>query len=126
VKSSRRPCGVCSLDGRFHHRGPSGRVEWCSTVQRTWPTAALIARCGDRVKMCNALGISPKGGLQDELSDAVADRWAIRCGYHPEQVWPGWTEAGLRYVDRVFLESGWRQAWLQWERTTNTAVEATA
>lgn len=53
--------------------------------------------------------------LVDGLSDWQADRAAIRLGFHPVHLWPGWVEAGLGVVDGAFLESGWRQAWLHKE-----------
>lgn len=124
MKATRRPCGVCTLDGRYHPRGTTGRVIWCAAAERMWPTQPLITKAGTRTELCRLLGIEERRAFPDMLTDVQADRWAIRAGYHPNQVWPGWSDAGLRYVDRVFLESGWRQAWLQWERTTNNAVDA--
>lgn len=46
------------------------------------------------------------------LSAGVADRLAVGAGLHPAMVWPEWVDDGLSVVDRLFLESGWRQAWL--------------
>lgn len=77
-----------------------------------WPVAALIAKAGGRVALCNELGIDPRT-LPREVSDVQADRWAVRCHLHPDQVWPGWSTSALRYVDRVFVEQGgWRPGWL--------------
>lgn len=89
-----------------------------------WPSKPLVDRFESVRDLQLAIGAHPNGFVNDMISDLQADRWATRLGLHPDQIWPGWSNAGLRYVDRVFLESGWRQAWLQWERTTNTAVEA--
>ena len=80
-----------------------------------WPVQPLVDRCGGVRKMCASAGIEPKG-IPDLISDVQADRWAIRCGYHPNQVWPGWSDAGLTERDRLFIESGgWRQSWL-WQQ----------
>lgn len=46
------------------------------------------------------------------LTARVADRLAIAAGLHPAMVWPSWIDDGLSVVDRLFIEGGWRQAWL--------------
>ena len=53
--------------------------------------------------------------LEHGLTDWQADRAAIRLGTLPHLVWPGWVDAGLSVVDRDYLDSGWRQAWLHRE-----------
>lgn len=94
------------------------------TLTRRWPTAALVAKAGGRKALCHRLGIKPRT-LPRDIDDVQADRWAVRCGWHPEQVWPGWCDAGLRYVDAVFVTEGWRPAWLhQLEARPDPAVDA--
>lgn len=123
TRPHRNPCPLCGLTSEHHHRNPANRIVWCKATDHTWPTAALIARVGGRRQLCDQLGIDIRT-MPSEISDVQADRWAIRCGFHPNQVWPGWSDAGLRYVDRVFLESGWRQAFMHWERTVGTEAAA--
>lgn len=90
----------------------------------TWPTAALAAKVGGPTALCHRLGIQPRS-LKKNLTDVQADRWATRCGWHPEQVWPGWCEAGLRYVDDVFVNGGgWRPGWLHDDQHHARAWEA--
>ncbi len=94
------------------------------TTERPWPVAPLAAKAGGRKALCHRLGIQPST-LPRHLTDQQADRWAVRCGWHPEQVWPGWCEAGLRYVDAVFVAEGWRPAWLHaLEAQPDRTVEA--
>jgi hypothetical protein len=50
------------------------------------------------------------------LTEPVADRCAIRARLHPAMVWPTWLDNGLTILDRLYLEQGWRQAWLWNER----------
>ena len=97
-------CPDCAI----RHRG--GR---CHPLP-VWPTKPLLERCGGLKVLYEALGWSAnRGAVPDMISDATADRWAVRCGFHPDQVWPGWSEAGLTLRDRRFLDgNGWRQAWL--------------
>ena len=116
---ARRKCSVCCLHAGHHNRDRDGRIVWChASDQATWPLAPLKAKAGGRKALCARLGIDART-LPAEISDVQADRWAIRCGWHPEQVWPGWCDAGLRYVDRVFIEDGgWRQTWLHLEPNT--------
>jgi len=90
-----------------------------------WPTKPLIDRYGSGRALMEALGMTSKG-LPDMLSDVQSDRWAIRLGLHPNEVWPGWSDAGLTCRDRRFLEgNGWRTAWL-WNETHQPAEERTA
>ncbi len=50
------------------------------------------------------------------LTEDHADRLAIRLGLHPAMVWPTWIDNGLTTLDRLYLEQGWRTAWLWNER----------
>ena len=109
-------CPDCGL----HHRG--GR---CHPLPM-WPTKPLVDRCGGERALQEAMGATAKGGLPDMISDVVSDRWATKLGLHPNDIWPGWSDAGLTPRDRRFLEgNGWRQAWL-WNETHPTESEATA
>ena len=111
------PCPTCPLCGCHANDHPrvASRVQWCRAVTRTWPSAPLVALLGSQERLLDCLGMS-NGSMVAELSDSQADRWAIRCGYHPNQVWPGWSDAGLTERDRLFIESGgWRQSWL-WQQ----------
>lgn len=93
-------CGICTL----HHTVQTR----CKATERTWPTAPLAAVVGGAAKLVDRLDLKV---LPDEISDVQADRWATRLGLHPEQVWPGWLDEGLSVLDRMHLDSGWRQAW---------------
>lgn len=94
-----RPCPRCTL--RHHPNCPTP----------TWPTAPLVELAGGTRALCRALGWTDKG-FPERVTDAVADRYATRLGFHPDQVWPGWTEAGLTVHDAAFVAGGWRRAWL--------------
>ena len=61
----------------------------------TWPTAPLLAAAGSTRRLCTLLGWARTRGIPAMLSDRQADRWAVACGYHPEEIWPGWCAAGL-------------------------------
>lgn len=111
-------CPLCAATRADHPLNNRGQTLWCTATDATWPAANLIAKAGNTARLCELLGIS-RGSVDPWLTDEQADRWAVRCGWHPEQVWPGWCDAGLRYVDRVFIEDGgWRQTWLHLEPNT--------
>lgn len=121
MKSTRRPCPLCGLNGAHHPRGDTGRVVWCKATERTWPLAPLVAKAGGLARLCRLLGINNRG-LPAQLTDVQADHWALRCGWHPDHVWPDWSAAGLRYVDDVFVNGGgWRPAWLDEQPAATTA-----
>ena len=121
MKSTRRPCPLCGLNGAHHPRGDTGRVVWCKATERTWPLAPLVAKAGGQRALCRLLGL-PHKGLPAQLTDVQADHWALRCGWHPDHVWPDWSAAGLRYVDDVFVNGGgWRPAWLDEQPAATTA-----
>lgn len=111
-RADRLKCPVCSL-----RHSPL-----CDPGERRWPVAPLVALVGGAAELCRRLGWEDARGHHGDLSDAVADRWAITCGYHPEQVWPGWCEAGLTDRDYRFVHhGGWRQSWLWLERLREAA-----
>ena len=104
--SASRRCPDCAI----RHAG--GR---CHPLPM-WPLTPLLVKCGGIARLKAALVNKPNGGFPDLISDEQADRWAIRCGFHPNQVWPGWSDAGLTERDRLFIESGgWRRSWL-WQQ----------
>lgn len=60
-----------------------------------WPLEPLASLCGGMTAM-ERMGFD-SGELyrarRNGLSDVLADRWSIRCGYTPMEVWTGWCEA---------------------------------
>lgn len=81
----------------------------------SWPLEPLTGAC-ERAKGPGWLRLTAGPDTfakweRSGLSDVDADRWAVRIGLHPNQVWPRWDEAGLRAVDAVFVADGWRHAW---------------
>jgi hypothetical protein len=103
-RRTNRNCPRCDIR---HH-------PYCRATDATWPTAALDALVlGGREAVLARLGRKDSKPLPEQLTDVQADVAAIRLGYHPEQVWPGWLDAGLSRRDRAMVEcGGWRQAWL--------------
>lgn len=97
-------CGIC---GHYH-------APMCMATYAVWPTAALIETVGSWERVNRLTGWDLDGAeLPEFLTDRRADHLAIRCGLHPEMVWPGWCEAALTESDRRFVfEGGWRQAWV--------------
>jgi hypothetical protein len=64
---------------------------------------------------CQRLGVSLETRrrlLAEGLTEAQADRLAVRAGVHPAVLWPAWVELGLGPLDEVHLAEGWRPAWL--------------
>lgn len=123
----KRRCPVCKLN---HPNGP--RRAMCVQVPHRWPLGPLVAMTGQKdpgeinralQRETNELRRAAEFGLTDDQ----ADRWAIRAGYHPAQVWgPEWIDAGLSVVDRQFLDSGWRQAWVHAENERSNATQEVA
>jgi len=106
---------------------PRLRCPRCSLVhsplcptERRWPLTALLAAMAGRGSTNPATDLGTGGEAWTRaqlhgLTDTTADRWAIKAGFHPAQVWPAWIDAGLSVTDRQFLETGWRRAWLHHE-----------
>lgn len=113
-----RRCPVCSL---CHRSG----FPACTVFAPCWPVEALAAAVGGLDVLAARVGDGVRrAGM---LSDAMADRWAVACGLHPELVWPGWCDAGLTVGDRQAIESGgWRPAWEWAEAQRSTATRGTA
>lgn len=93
-----------------------------------WPLQPLLDATG-----LTAYGLAHISGMNQGtiraataagLTDQMADRLAVRLGWHPAMIWPGWVDAGLTVPDRMFLEEGWRPAWLWREQQKHTAVAA--
>lgn len=87
---------------------------------RRWPLTDLLTAMARRGSTNPATDLGTGGEAWTRaqlhgLTDATADRWAIKAGFHPAQVWPGWVDAGLSVVDRQRIEGGWRHAWLHHE-----------
>ena len=96
----------------------------CPT-ERRWPLAPLVEAMRRRgsANPTYELGIGGevwKRATAHGLTDATADRWAVRAGWLPWEVWPDWIDAGLSVVDRQRIEGGWRPAWLHAEQTPST------
>ena len=82
-------------------------------MTRRWPLEDLLKATGLSMSgLSDAVNGNPYDYRDSGMSDLVADRWAVRCGKHPGEVWPDWFEAGLSELDREFLVNGWRPAWL--------------
>lgn len=100
----------------------------CPTSASTlrWPTQALLDAVGGLQGLADRLGWTSSKGHPPLLSDQAADHYAVRCGLHPEQVWPGWCDAGLTDRDYRFIHNGgWRQAWIWDEQYATPVVEIT-
>lgn len=94
-----------------------------STVDLGWPTEDLIRAVGGGRELTTRLGWHTQPQFPEFLTDVQADRWAVACGHHPEQVWPGWIEAGLSPRDDLFVNGGgWRQGWLHLEASRVVAA----
>ncbi|CAB5217700.1 hypothetical protein UFOVP209_6 [uncultured Caudovirales phage] len=67
---------------------------------RIWPIEPLlditgITRFTHLARAVRANGVTASSALNEGLTDRQADNWAIRCGYHPAEIWPEWFEKGL-------------------------------
>lgn len=64
-----------------------------------WPLGPLANLVGSH-RACVAASTTPKAiRAAGGLTDRQADRAAVRCGYHPSEVWPEW----FTYRDAVSL-----------------------
>lgn len=85
---------------------------------RIWPLQPLLD-LGHSIRhiqaTCGIGGSELAAARTHGLTDAQADRLAVRLGHHPANIWPGWVAAGLGPLDHDYLASGWRQAWLHQE-----------
>lgn len=92
------------------------------TGERRWPVQVALEH--DQITVGSARRAIParnaeewRRALEEGLTDWQADRLAVRHGLHPAQIWTDWVEAALTPLDRLFLEHGWRQAWL-WQEAS--------
>jgi len=65
------------------------------TRPRPWPMGPLLeaAKCPNPTALgrkVSGSGSAVRIAAQLGLTDQEADRWAIRCGLHPAEVWPDW------------------------------------
>ena len=74
------------------------------TAPRIYPAQPLIdaAREASEHALANRLGI---GGYTwaiakaEGLTEAQADTWAVRCGWHPSNIWPEWWDHAPAWTD---------------------------
>lgn len=92
-------------------------------ADRVWPLQPLMDIMGRDFMLARWEQQSLYRAMETGLSDARADAWAVRCGLHPESVWPGWCDAALTEMDRAHLAGGWRQAW-EWAEAHPTPAAA--
>lgn len=89
------------------------------TATKGWPLEPVLDLPGVTptavVRALHISGDTYKRLTVDGLTDVQADRVAVRLGHHPATVWPDWVDAALGPLDRDYLHSGWRQAWLHSE-----------
>jgi hypothetical protein len=83
-------------------------LEWIEARRYRWPLADLHALVASRYQthsaLARAIGIQTtivdRAAERGLLSDAQADRWAVRLGYHPMSVWGwAWIDAALEVFD---------------------------
>lgn len=97
-------CRVCSLN----------HTPRCVQVRHRWPLSALLPFCNG-LPVAQALDVERtmiRRAAEFGLTDTQADRWAVKLGHHPGNVWADWFDVALTTLDRQFLENGWRNAWL--------------
>jgi len=98
--TSHNVCNRCSV--RHSPKCPEPR----------WPIQPLAALIAGSVKETFGIDAETLRRYRTHgIPESVADRWAVRLGRHPAEVWPGWIEEGLSVVDEQFLKNGWRRAW---------------
>jgi hypothetical protein len=65
----------------------------------TWPVEALAAAVGGKSNLVRMIdGGNVHRAYRDGLTDRQADRWAVRCGLHPFEVWPDMLDAAIESV----------------------------
>ena len=72
-----------------------------------WPLQPLLDLTGHNVtSLAATLGLA-KSWIQTcekrGLSDKVADRWAVKLGHHPGEVWPSWFDAYCDETSVLFV-----------------------
>jgi hypothetical protein len=112
--TDRQRCPRCSL--RHHPR--------CEPP--VWPLEPLLAAVrseNPRVEIFRASSETWRNATEHGLPEAIADRWAVKAGFHPAQIWANWVEAGLTVQDAQFIESGWRQTF-EWSEPMRSEAAA--
>lgn len=98
-----------------------------TTDARRYPLAALVAASGlterDLSRVVAMSGSALKAARERGLSSDAADRYAVRAGLHPGEVWPSWTQ------DQIALEAARRRdmkaaAMRRWRAMNRAAVKA--
>lgn len=97
-------CPLCLVSHARHCRAVDPAHRW--PVEPLIEAAGGIEKANRRIDPANL-----HRARRDGLTDVAADRWAIRLGLHPAEVWPDWIDAALRYVDAAAIE-GSRATWL--------------
>jgi hypothetical protein len=67
---------------------------------KEWPAQPFIEITGLTLvshfaRKVKANALTAAIAINEGLTDRQADTWAIRCGYHPAEIWPDWFEKGL-------------------------------
>lgn len=70
---------------------------------RLWPLEPLMAAAGarypnDLAVTCGMSNTTLHRAQTEGLTDAQADRYALRCDLHPAIVWPGWDDWALTHL----------------------------
>ena len=77
---------------------------------RRYPLEPLAAAmCMSLNAACVQLGVSGstlKKYRDDGVSERVADRLAVRAGFHPAEVWPEFADAGIADAERSCADCG--------------------
>lgn len=107
---SGRRCPLCTLCHSPH----------CYAVPKAtrWDVEPLIQRVGVG-RATELFGDELRKARRAGLTDNKADRWAVRAGLHPEEVWPGWCEKALTPLDAIHVDEGRRSAWLWREQVAS-------
>lgn len=103
----RRNCRHCSTTHQRHEHPICGELRY--------PFAPLAALCEPGRSLAKWIDTTPERIATAEacgLPFDLADRWAVRVGRHPSEVWPSWFDDALSLVDRQKAEGGWRHVWL--------------
>lgn len=126
----RWPLGPLHAYAAAHHGVPvhtPGNCPGCLTRGAGGSVPSPEPACLSLKRLAPILGVTPRTITRwatHGLNDTHADQAAITLGTHPACIWPGWDEAALTDIDRVFVwgapgaEPGWRPAAL----ATSTAA----
>ena len=62
-------------------------------IDRFSQTLDVVDRASIITLLADQLDVDPnliRAKRNSGLKEPIADEWAIKCGYHPAQVWPRW------------------------------------